>query len=136
MRTKRLNFVRPTSALPIGVCFHVLDTYRLGCRTRIYYPFSFHLAHFRQGANTEGVSSSRGACVALEDDDAEIITLFLWCRKQPDPPRLNVRPSAKCESVIGAYLRKLVREGTVPRGREEARTILDGKVDGNATIES
>lgn len=82
-------------------------------------------------------SASREVSVALEDDDAEIIKLFLRCRVRPDPLRLNVRTSAKCGRVIDAYLKKLTKEGIVPQSRQEVRIVLDGEeVDDNATVES
>lgn len=82
-------------------------------------------------------SASREVSVALEDDDAEIIKLFLRCRVRPDPLRLNVRTSAKCGRVIDAYLKKLTKEGIVPQSREGVRIVLDGEeVDDNATVES
>ena len=46
---------------------------------------------------------------------------FPVVQAQPVLLRLNARPNAKCERVIAAYLRKLAREETVPRSREEAR---------------
>jgi len=79
----------------------------------------------------------REASVALEDDDAEVIKLFLRCRARPDPLRLNIRTSAKCGRVIDAYLKKLAKEGIIPQSRKEVRIVLDGEeVDDNATVES
>ena len=82
-------------------------------------------------------NAPREASVAPEDDEAEVITLFLRCRARPEPLRLNVRTSAKCGRVIDAYLKKLAKEGIVPQNREEVRIVLDGEeVDDNATMES
>jgi len=78
----------------------------------------------------------REASVALGDDDAEVIKVFLRCRARPDPLRLNVRTSAKCRRVIDAYLKKL-SEGIIPQSRKEVRIVLDGEeVDDNAAVES
>ena len=71
--------------------------------------------------------ASREVSVALEDDDAKVILHFLCSWAQPDPLCLNGRPSTKCKKVIGAYLRKLAREGTVRESCEEARRVLDGE---------
>ena len=82
-------------------------------------------------------SASREASVALEDDDAEVIKLFLRCRARPESLRLNVKTTAKCGKVIDAYLRKLAKEGIVPQTREGVWMELDGEgVDDNATMES
>lgn len=82
-------------------------------------------------------SASREASVALEDDDAEVIQLFLRCRARPEPLRLNVRTTAKCGKLIDAYLKKLAKEGIVPQTREGVRMELDGEgVDDDATVES
>jgi len=79
----------------------------------------------------------REASVALGDDDAEVIKLFLRCRARPDPLRLNVRTSAKCGRVIDVYLKKLAKEGIIPQSRTEVRIMLDGEeVGDNAAVES
>ena len=57
----------------------------------------------------------REAPVALEDDNSEVIILFLRCWARPDPLRLNVRTSAKCGRVIDAYLRSWPRRGLYPK---------------------
>jgi hypothetical protein len=81
-------------------------------------------------------SALREASVALEDDDVEVVKLFLRCRARPEPLRLNVRTTAKCGMVIDAYLKKLAKEGIVPQSREAVRIVLDGEeVDDNATVE-
>ena len=76
----------------------------------------------------------RGGYAVLEDDN---ITekLFLWCWVSPDPLRLNVWTSFKCEHVIDEHLEKSSKKGVVTV--EEVRIVLDGEeVDANVTVES
>jgi hypothetical protein len=107
---------------------------------RLYITSPPPTSHVSSGEQVPGMSAPesalREASVALEDDDVEIVKLFLRCRARPEPLRLNVRTTAKCGMVIDAYLKKLAKEGIVPQSREAVRIVLDGEeVDDNATVE-
>ena len=124
MRTRRLKFVHLISASSSGVreclftCFPLIDLDDQDCRRRLatsHYLSSLLLPpRIPTGNKYRGcqllTTPNREKHRCTECNDAEITTPFLWCGAQPDPLRLNVRPSAKRGRTMGGHLRKLARD--------------------------